>query len=408
MPSTFTWLDYSEADRRKMLNVISAFREKETRDELGLGSVRDAFADRFFPGTSTIQTRARYFLFVPWIYLHLERERVSPGDIARQARRDEVRLIDALIKGGESGEGDGVIGRRVRAALQRLPSSVYWLGLGMWGIRHFEGSQDQYHRSLSRFYEAARARRRMRTEGDDLLDESAPPNWHADIPAPPPDFLERTTFQLTPHEAEYLSERIRMHTKGSLIAYLLDAAAPLFLSTFPWEHPSIDLFPTALREQIAHARNFSESIHGAALLYNLLLAELTHHDELTTYYRAAMQGWAAQIHERGAVFASWELTRFWAIVDATRANVTLPTRRFIGQWIEAIRQPSNLSHLADHTGLRQLVHNREVALKRRLSRLDNPRARELWTGQSGTGQINYRWTAASRLLADIDAGLARR
>lgn len=71
MTSSFTWLDYSEQDKRKMLDVISLFSEKTTRDELGIGSVRDAFADLFFPGTSTIQTRARYFLFIPWIYLDL-------------------------------------------------------------------------------------------------------------------------------------------------------------------------------------------------------------------------------------------------------------------------------------------------------------------------------------------------
>jgi hypothetical protein len=43
MNSTFTWLDYSEGERRKMLDVIDLFREKETRDELGLSVVRDAF-----------------------------------------------------------------------------------------------------------------------------------------------------------------------------------------------------------------------------------------------------------------------------------------------------------------------------------------------------------------------------
>ena len=43
MTSTFTWLDYSERERRQMLDVISQFREQDTRDELGLGSVRDAF-----------------------------------------------------------------------------------------------------------------------------------------------------------------------------------------------------------------------------------------------------------------------------------------------------------------------------------------------------------------------------
>jgi len=31
--------------------------------------VRDAFSDLMFPGTSTAQTRATYFLLVPWYYL---------------------------------------------------------------------------------------------------------------------------------------------------------------------------------------------------------------------------------------------------------------------------------------------------------------------------------------------------
>ena len=43
------------------------FRIKESRDELGLGAIRASFADALFPGTSTIQTRLRYMLFVPWV-----------------------------------------------------------------------------------------------------------------------------------------------------------------------------------------------------------------------------------------------------------------------------------------------------------------------------------------------------
>ena len=82
MPSTFTWLDYSEQERRKMLDVIELFGERTTRDELGLGGVRDAFADLLFPGTSTIQTRAKYFLFVPWVYQLLEEKRVSSSAVA--------------------------------------------------------------------------------------------------------------------------------------------------------------------------------------------------------------------------------------------------------------------------------------------------------------------------------------
>ena len=57
--SSFTCLDYSEHERRKMLDVVAKFPERDTRDQLGIGAVRDSFADQFFPGTITIMTRVR-------------------------------------------------------------------------------------------------------------------------------------------------------------------------------------------------------------------------------------------------------------------------------------------------------------------------------------------------------------
>ena len=83
MTSSFGWLDHSEQQRRQMLEIVDLFREKGTLDELGVGQVRDAFADIFFPGTSTLQTRARYLLFVPWIFARLERKRVRIGQVRR-------------------------------------------------------------------------------------------------------------------------------------------------------------------------------------------------------------------------------------------------------------------------------------------------------------------------------------
>lgn len=408
MPSTFTWLDYSETDRRKMLDVINAFPEKETRDELGLGSVRDAFADQLFPGTSTIQTRARYFLFVPWIYQRLEHDRTRSNEIARVARRDEVRLIDALIKGGERGLGAGVIGSQARAKLQRLPSSVYWFGLAAWGIRLFPGSTDQYHRSLDRFHEAQRQRWRLRGQDDDLLDEPASANWHPHIPAPPANLLDQTTFQLSTTEADYLSERIRIHTRSSLLAFLLEIDGAPANVAFPWEIPDLVHFPALLREQLAHARNFSEVTHGAPLLYNLMLADLTGREDLCDSYRDQLAGWATDLHQRQAELVAWDLTRFWELVCAAGAQITAPTKRFIETWIATVCQPGTARAVGDSYPLRQLVHQREVALKRRLSRLENPRARELWNGQSGTGQLSFRWGQSQRILTDIHNGMAGR
>ena len=267
MGSSFTWLDYSEREQRRMLDVIGLFQEKETRDELGIGVVRDAFADMLFPGTSTIQTRARYFLFVPWIYRNLERRKARTAEISAEARKREVRLIYALL---DAGETEGVIGRFARSNLKRLPSSVYWQGLGIWGIRSFPGSQEQYHGSLDAFYE--QQRRTQRTDDGDPV-EDAVRNWHAGLPPAPADLLEGASFELGRGEAEYLRERIMANVPDSLLAFLVDRDHGGASPTFPWLHPRFGDLPSALQAQLRHARNFSETIHGASLLYNLMLAD---------------------------------------------------------------------------------------------------------------------------------------
>ena len=72
-----------------------------------MGTIRDAFSEYFFPGTSTIQTRARYMLFIPWIYRRLGEQRLSRAEMERRARADEIRLLQDL-PGSE--DNNGVIG----------------------------------------------------------------------------------------------------------------------------------------------------------------------------------------------------------------------------------------------------------------------------------------------------------
>ena len=83
MESTLAWLDFNAAERERTQRVLALFEERDTRDELGLGGIRDSFSDHLFPGTSTIQTRLRYMFFVPWIYLRLERQRVPSREADR-------------------------------------------------------------------------------------------------------------------------------------------------------------------------------------------------------------------------------------------------------------------------------------------------------------------------------------
>jgi Family of unknown function (DUF6361) len=203
-----------------MLDIVDLFREHDTRDELGIGSVRDTFADLFFPGTSTIMTRARYFLIVPWIYQRLEKQRISSPQIAERGRRTETDLIDAIERSDDS---EGNIGTLAGHALKRLPSNIYWQGLGVWGIRAFQGSQAQYHRGLDGHYVQLTRHGARLSERDNENDDLVTPNWHGGLITPPSNFPKECTLRLTHREAEYLGERIRLSpiSSGSLLAALI-------------------------------------------------------------------------------------------------------------------------------------------------------------------------------------------
>jgi len=76
-------------------------------------------------------------------------------------------------------------------------------------------------------------------------------------------------------EAEYLTERIRLSpgSSGSLLAALVAHRQCHDDVPFAWYHPHCAKLPQRLREMLDHAQNFSEVLHGAPLLYNLMLAE---------------------------------------------------------------------------------------------------------------------------------------
>jgi hypothetical protein len=175
MQPTLAWLDFNAADRDRTQRVLALFEEREARDELGLGGIRDSFADHLFPGTSTIQTRLRYLFFIPWIYQELERRRTPSREVAERARKMELNHTEPLRKA--HGANAGVFGRVAKEKLKRLPSDVFLSVLSPTAVRASGISPTvavPLHRTLSRLaqalasIDASRIPRREQQLADDL------------------------------------------------------------------------------------------------------------------------------------------------------------------------------------------------------------------------------------------------
>jgi hypothetical protein len=395
MTSSLSWLDYSDAERRAALDVIELFRDRDTRDELGLGSIRDGFAEHFFPGTSTIQTRVAYFLLIPWLYRSLEQQHAGRANVADRARKAELDLIEPLLADGDP---DGVIGARVRRSLKRLPSDVYWQGLAAWGIRLYPGSRDQYLRRLANL--SVDQRTSVDDDGEPLADATATVHWHPGLPDPPEGFPGECSLRLRPEDRTYLTERVLLgRPRGTLLAWLVEHGRQSNIP-FAWEHPYLARFPRETIDDLNQARMLSAVMHGAPLLYNLLLARRLVWEEKIEEFEQRLSDWTRSLTlEAGGEPGRWDLAELWQTVDRTPATVTAPTRAFIERWARLVVEEQDLSNSGR---ARELISSRERQVKGPMgARLHSEAALHLWGGDAGTARMNYRWVIAQRFINDL-------
>ena len=407
MVSSVTWLDHDGAAHERALELLACFTERESLDELGIGGIRDAIADRLFPGTSTIQTRLRYMFFISWSYADLEEQQRPARVFPTKLREMEVELRNKLLET----EKMGVIGRTAGATLKRMPSAIYWSGLGVWGLRRFQGSQQEYHASVDQIY-SRRASRRRRDDaewtGKDNLD-----TWHPQLLAlRPNDFPAGASFTLTQDEADLIIECIQQHKPDSLLAWLALHTITSKEKTnceAPWQHPNFASFPQKHQNILRQARIFSFLHHGATLLYNLLLAELHEQRDSTSQltqsppevlaetYRNALEVWAEDPEFEDIV--TWSPESFWPEVSGYGHTIRMGTRQFVEQWRDIVLRERTT--VADAPQARALIRHRECQLKGHQSRLTNVRALEQWNGNAGTGRLVFRWPTAQRFLNDL-------
>ena len=225
------WIDFSKEDRQKAFDVINLLSEQGAVDELGIGVIRDAFANYFFPGTSTIQTRAKYFLIVPYML----REAVD-GRYGKDANR-VLRAIDSAEKDcgirllEADPKAEGVIGSRVlpKGWVARKPSDIYWNGIRTFGIFCDYGLSIPEYVSLAVKLKEQKSVSRLGNRNDDAEENDKDDSDAGDIgnirfwnlPIYHDDWRDNLTIELTQEEAFYLDKQIQKSTKGSLLEYVL-------------------------------------------------------------------------------------------------------------------------------------------------------------------------------------------
>ena len=385
-------LGWTYFSREALVRAKSQMDEESmgVRDEIGLLTIHQRYADRFFPGTSVLHTRVRYALFVPWLFEDLAG---LTGPAAVRALRERERELAGRLR--DAGESQVIGGRVFPKPSSQPPSTVYWNALAVWGILRRQGG-----RTISR----AQAHRLLKIAGG-AVDDDGQPLVSFDPPfVPLPDRPDNwlggnITLRLSAKEAAFLREllsplRLNGSHEVSLLARLVRSEAPAPSEMWNDEVHAIagpDGAALVRTQQAASLACVGRAVYDALLEHIL---ETDDKQQASTRHRSHL---ADVVEEHGPMAAKLDVDALEADVGAMppKLRAVLTSTK---DWIS--------SKSGDPAPLFDVYVAAEArkGLRARLAPTPNGRARRLeWLrDQHGLAEpLHYRWKQVSKLLSDL-------
>ena len=389
------WIDFSKTERSKILSVLDLLSESGTLDELGIAPVRDGFSNLFFPGTTTIQTRAKYFFIVPYALKQLERSsETNPNRVFKALDAIEKSCGQIFLE--QNSSENGIIGKRSLQSggwVKRTPADIYWAGMKRYGIFTGGGlSLSEYIRISCAMKDKKTTLKKLGNRNDSAEENECYDKNAGDLfkmqfwkmPLYSDKWMENLSINLTKAEAEFLQEQIIENCKGSLLACVLEMGITEFLDceSFRDLGTIIDKFPEAVQQDYWLALAFSDFIYVIRTVYNIIISDGQNeaaNDELERLkpdFKKSANIDVDFILNKLEVFTNPLLKKF-------------------------LKQSQELMSAGDIEGLKKCITNREVQLK------GTNRAKTTHPGEFdvnewiGGGELDYRFYNARTIVRDV-------
>ena len=270
------FIDFSKEERNKILATLKLLGTQTALDELGIGVIRDGYADILFPGISTIQTRAKYFVLIPYLFQKAAKLNLQSGaQVRKWLTAAEDKLVQTLVDNSDDSE-NGIIGKRAlgqKRTVKMRPSGIYWNGLRTFEILRGTGVSLSAACSMIAASSKMKAELTVVTDGETFDDRDAA-SYDSILfspISPENDFEKEAAILLTKKEAEFLAYKISQSTltKNTLLDFLIKNK----LDCNSFDDIPEDILPKALRKDYQLARDFSDFIIGAHIRYNVIFSE---------------------------------------------------------------------------------------------------------------------------------------
>lgn len=403
LTSSIGWVDFSKEQRNRVGAVLDLLKFEGMVDELGVGTVRDLLADRMFPGISTIQTRAKYFFYIPYILrdyqlLPLAKKRkISASNFLEQSEFD--LMWDLSDKYRET-PNNGVIGISIKRGIPivRRPSAIYWNGIYSFDLMDTGGLGAESF--LKRVNSSSLSELLSSQEqGDDGSKDDADvdyenifrikiphkKNWQADL-----------NINLDEEESDILKSKILSKAHGTLLALLLenDQIWEIFQAAESF-HKFAKIctqqrLPTSILNDIFISHDFSELMYGSNIFYNLLLQKRKFGSE---YFRSEWENWKSKLFKEMILGESFNPDEILKLGRVSRDA----TMNFIKEFWRMAQQG-----FIDELILEKMIIGQEFGVKGGKARLLQNKIHDVQEDKKlGLGRFEYRFRQAKVIVNDI-------
>ncbi len=231
------FINFSQEELAKKNKVLQMVRDQTAIDELGFGRIRDAFANWMFPGMSTLQRRAKYFVVMPSLFYQATKKKYNTiRDVRDQITRWEIRLTDMLVNGAGDDEQkkNGITGRSMLEDAKKDPGKfvkydptyIYITGLRTYGM--IKSNQDIYRLIFERSQYASQQKPKYKASEEGEMSDSDDLEGLTQffsVSGEDYDFDggDALSIDLTRREADFLKNQIinSVRSMDSLLAYIL-------------------------------------------------------------------------------------------------------------------------------------------------------------------------------------------
>lgn len=410
------WIHINRDDRNRVFEALKSLEEQDATDELGIGKIRDYFSNQLFPGITTNQTRAKYFIFSTNLiedalcYQNIN----SLETLKEELEKAQKNLVASLFDASEGKIiGQGILDSRnyiQGKEIKQKPLSVYLSGLCQFGIIKndvIQRTEDLYERifqfikqnkAYSDYQKANKASSKQMKD----YESQSPPNrkFFPKTKCYQENWDDKPNMDLSQEEATFLFKQITDSCKGSLLALILNyykkrkkLIAPKDKILFKFEtvkEPPFDSYiplpdgiwnqeSSGLQETYKLASQFRLFYHGCQLMYAYLLSGKRDNDILEKF-----KDWLKRKRE-------WSNIPIRDICQRAKVAKT-DTEKFLNNALTFAKK-SDISEFGN------LIKERELKLKKERAKIgkDNPR--------KGFTLLDYHANNANRIIQDILKGL---